>query len=105
MSAQLEHRRSAIAFARRLDVINPDKIVVWGYSMSAKALSATGTDPRVASAILRCPLLDGRWRYNRGLRAQPRNAAWIAAQVIKAIIVSNTVVPVAAQTGSRGVRP
>ena len=33
---QLEDRRSAVAFARTLDGIDPDRIVVWGYSMSAR---------------------------------------------------------------------
>jgi pimeloyl-ACP methyl ester carboxylesterase len=102
-SEQLEDRRSAVAFAQTLDGIEPDRIVVWGYSMSAgSAINAAATDPRIAGAILLCPLLDGRWRSNRGLWTQPRNAAWIAAQAIKDI-VGNAVVPVAAEPGDHGV--
>jgi uncharacterized protein len=102
-SEQLEDRRSAVAFARTLDRIDPNRIIVWGYSMSAgTAINAAATDPRIAGAILLCPLLDGRWRSNRGLRTQPRNAAWITAQAIKDIL-GTAVVPVAAQPGSHGV--
>jgi len=100
---QLEDRRSAVAFARTLDRIDPNRIIVWGYSLSAgTAISAAATDPRIAGAILLCPLLDGRWRSNRGLWAQPRNAAWITGQAIKDSL-GTAVVPVAAQPGSHGV--
>jgi pimeloyl-ACP methyl ester carboxylesterase len=102
-SEQLEDRRSAVAFARTLDRIDPNRIIVWGYSMSAgTALIAAATDPRIAGAILLCPLLDGQWRSNRGLWTQPRNAAWITAHAIKDIL-GNAVVPVAAQPGRHGV--
>jgi pimeloyl-ACP methyl ester carboxylesterase len=102
-SEQLTDRLSAVAFARTLEGIDPDKIVVWGYSMSAgTALNAAATDPRIAGAILLCPLLDGRWRSNRCLRTQPRNAAWITNQAIKDIL-GNAVVPVAAHAGGHGV--
>lgn len=100
---QLDDCRSAVAFARTLDRIDPDRIVVWGYSMSAgSALIAAATDRRIAGAILLCPLLDGRWRSNRGLWTQPRNAAWITGRAIKDI-GGNAVVPVAAQPGRYGV--
>jgi dienelactone hydrolase len=102
-SEQLEDRRSAVAFARTLDRIDPDRIVVWGYSMSAgTALDAAATDPRIVGAILLCPLLDGWWRSNRGLWTQPRNAAWITGQAIKDIL-GEASVPVAAQPGRHGV--
>jgi len=102
-SDQLEDRRSAIAFVRTLDGIDPDGIFVWGYSMSAgTALNAAATDPRIAGAILLCPFLDGRWRSNRGLWAQPRNAAWITGQAIKDML-GKVIVPVAAQRGGHGV--
>ncbi len=100
---QLEDRRAAVAFARTLGGIDQDRIVVWGYSMSAgTALTAATTDPRIAGAILLCPLLDARWRSNRGLLTQPRNAAWMTTQAIKDII-GNALVPVAAQPGCHGV--
>ncbi|OOK73363.1 alpha/beta hydrolase family protein [Mycobacterium kansasii] len=100
---QLADRRAAVAFARNLGRINPDRIIVWGYSMSAgSALLAAATDPRIAGAILLCPLLDGRWRSNRSLWTQPRNAAWINAQAINDTL-GNAMVPVAAQPGGHGV--
>ena len=60
---QIDDRRAAVAFARRLDGVDPNRIVVWGYSMGGGgAVAVAATDPRVAAAILVCPHLDGRWR-------------------------------------------
>jgi dienelactone hydrolase len=102
-SQQLEDRRAAVAFARTLAGIDPDRIFVWGYSLSAgTALHTAVTDPRIAGAILLCPLVDARWRSNRSLWTQPRNAAWITAQAIKDSLAT-AMVPVAAQPGSHGV--
>lgn len=61
MAEQLEDRLSAIAFARTLDGVDPDRIIVWGYSLSGgTATEAAVEDSRVAGAILLCPFLDGR---------------------------------------------
>lgn len=81
---QIDDRRAAVAFARRLDGVDPDRIVVWGYSMGGGgAVAVAATDPRVAAAILVCPHLDGRWRTWRDARADPRNVAWVIAQSLK----------------------
>lgn len=81
---QIDDRRAAVAFARSLDGVDTDRIVVWGYSMGGGgAVVAAATDPRVTAAILVCPHLDGRWRTWRDARADPRNVAWIMAQAFK----------------------
>ncbi len=81
---QIDDRRAAVAFARSLDGVDPNRIVVWGYSMGGGgAVAVAATDPRVAAAILVCPHLDGRWRTLRDARADPRNMAWIVAQAVK----------------------
>jgi uncharacterized protein len=81
---QIDDRRAAVAFARRLDGVDPDRIVVWGYSMGGGgAVAVAATDPRVAAVIVVCPHLDGRWRTWRDARADPRNLAWIVTQAVK----------------------
>ncbi|MEB3030450.1 alpha/beta hydrolase [[Mycobacterium] nativiensis] len=96
-SEQLEDRMAAIAFARMLDGIDPDQIILWGYSLSGgTTLEATVADQRVAAAILLCPFLDGRWRLFQGLRTQPRNALWLIPQAMR-----DAVIPIAAAPGGR----
>lgn len=98
MAEQLADRLAAIAFARSLAGIDPDRIILWGYSLSGgTAVDAAVADPRVAGAILLCPFLDGRWRTLRNLRIRPRNALWLTAQAMR-----DAVVPVAAAPGGRG---
>jgi len=96
-SEQLEDRFAAIAFARTLDGIDPDQIILWGYSLSGgTTLEAAVADQRVAGAILLCPFLDGRWRIAHGLRTQPRNALWLMPQALR-----DALIPVAAAPGGR----
>lgn len=98
MAEQLEDRLAAIAFARTLDGVDPDRIIVWGYSLSGgTAAQAAVEDARVAGAILLCPFLDGRWRSNHGMRVQPRNALWVAGRALR-----DALIPVAAEPGGRG---
>lgn len=102
LSELLDDRRSAISFARSLSGIDPDRIVLWGYSMSAgSAVQAAAEDRRIAAAILVCPLLDGRWAALRGLRRDPMNAAWLWKQAIKDTF-GYAVIPATADPGQRG---
>lgn len=98
----LEDRRSAIAFARSLPGIDAERIVVWGFSMSGgSAVEAAATDPRIAAAILVCPLLDGRWRAARGLVRDPGNVAWMMARAARDLLGDATI-PATAPPGARG---
>jgi uncharacterized protein len=98
IAEQTEDRLAAIAFARTLDGIDPDRIVVWGYSLSGGgAVDAAAADERVAGAILLCPFLDARERLAHAVRTQPRNMAWLAGQAIR-----DAVIAVSAEPGSRG---
>lgn len=102
LSELLDDRRSAIAFARRIRGIDPDRIVVWGYSMSAgSAVQAAAEDGRIAAAILVCPLLDGRWAAVRGMRRDPKNSAWLVKQAVKDTF-GYAVIPATADPGQRG---
>lgn len=56
---QLEDWRAAIAWARSLTGIDPDRIATFGSSMGGgNALAAAAADPRVAAAISQVPFLD-----------------------------------------------
>jgi uncharacterized protein len=98
LSEQVVDRLSAIAFVRNLDRIDPDKVIVWGYSLSGgTAIQAIVADQRVAAAILLCPLADGRWRCTQSVKTQPRNAMWTMARAI-----TDAVIPVSAEPGGHG---
>ena len=103
ISEHEEDRRSAIGYVRRLPGIDPDKIVVWGYSVSGiTAVRVAVKDGRVAGAILLFPVLDGRARTFIGLRTDPKNTAWALVQAIKDVAGRTTLVPVTAQPGCHG---
>ena len=56
---QLDDWRAAIAFARSLPGIDPDRVATFGSSMGGgNALAAAAADPRVAAAISQVPFLD-----------------------------------------------
>lgn len=97
VSEQLEDRMAAIGFARTLEGIDPDQIILWGYSLSGgTAVEAASADQRVSGVILLCPFLDGRWRTVHGLRVDPGNTLWLTAQGLR-----DALVPVAAAPGGR----
>ncbi|HYB37386.1 MAG TPA: alpha/beta fold hydrolase [Mycobacterium sp.] len=98
MSEHLDDRLAAIAFARTLDGIDPDRIVVWGFSLSAgSAIEAAAADARVAGAILLGPFADGRWRLTRDMMMQPRNSAWVVGRAIR-----DAMIPASAEPGGHG---
>ncbi|MGH3782825.1 MAG: alpha/beta hydrolase [Pseudonocardiaceae bacterium] len=60
ISAQLDDWRNAIAFARGQRGIDPDRIVLWGFSFSGgHVVAITAQDHRVAAALVLCPFLNG----------------------------------------------
>jgi pimeloyl-ACP methyl ester carboxylesterase len=59
---QLEDWRAAIAFARGLPGIDPERVATFGSSMGGgNALAAAAGDPRVAAVVSQVPFLD-MWR-------------------------------------------
>lgn len=57
---QLEDYAAAIAFARGLDGVDPDRIAVWGTSFSGgHVVEVAVADGRVAAAIAQTPAMDG----------------------------------------------
>jgi pimeloyl-ACP methyl ester carboxylesterase len=56
---QREDLRAALAFARRLDHVDPSRIAIWGYSLGgAHAQAVTVGDPGIAAAIYVAPVID-----------------------------------------------
>lgn len=58
--SQLEDWKAAVAFARTLPGVNPDRVMVWGTSFGGgHAIITAADDPRIAAAIAQCPFTDG----------------------------------------------
>jgi uncharacterized protein len=56
---QHDDYRAVIAWARRLDEVEPDRIVLFGSSFSGgHVLAVAATDPRIAAVISRAPFTD-----------------------------------------------
>jgi uncharacterized protein len=70
---QLDDWRAAIAFARSLPGLDPERVATFGSSMGGgNALAAAAADPRVAAAISQVPFLD---IVRQAHRPPPRAAA------------------------------
>lgn len=60
ISKQLEDWRAAVAHARQLPGVNPDKVGLWGTSFSGgHVISIAANDPRIAAASAQGPMVDG----------------------------------------------
>jgi acetyl esterase/lipase len=96
---QLHDWRSAIAFARGLDGIDPDRIILWGFSFSGgHVVQIAASDPGIAATIALCPMLDGLARV---LSTPPALTAWITPRAIADQLGRHNLVPVTAQPGER----
>src|SRR5690606_4654369 len=75
--SQLEDWRAAVACARSLPGIDPDRVVVWGTSFGGgHAVVTAAEDARIAAAIAQCPFTDGpssvmaiHWKTNMKITA------------------------------------
>ncbi len=68
IGAQHADYHSVVAWARRLDGVDPDRIVLWGSSFSGgHVLAVAAQDPRIAAVIAQAPFTDGV----ATLRAEP----------------------------------
>lgn len=58
---QLADWRAAVAFARELDGVDPDRIALWGTSFAGgHVLETAADDPRIAAVVSQVPHVDGR---------------------------------------------
>ena len=94
---QVEDLRSAVAFARAQDGVDPERIVLWGFSLGgAHAVEVAVEDPRIAAVIALCPMVDG---LARALATPPRLSAWITPRALADALGRHTTVPVTAPPG------
>ncbi len=57
---QHEDYRAAIAYARSVGGIDPDRIALWGTSFSGgHVIAVAAGDPRIAAVVAQCPFTDG----------------------------------------------
>lgn len=78
---QREDWRSAVAHAAGLDGVDPDRLILWGYSMSGghvTHLLARG-DLRPAAAMVLAPFVDG---FRRVLSSSPRDLARVLPRAL-----------------------
>lgn len=81
---QREDLAAAVDLARSLDGIDPDRIVVWGYSFGGgHALDHASRDARLAAAILHFPFLDGRAAMRQ---ADPVTALRVTGATLGALV-------------------
>ncbi len=60
ISRQRADWRAAVAYARSLPDVDPDRVVVWGTSFGGgHAIATAAADPSLVAAIAQCPFTDG----------------------------------------------
>ncbi|HTZ85905.1 MAG TPA: alpha/beta fold hydrolase [Solirubrobacteraceae bacterium] len=95
--AQREDWLSAVAFARALERVDPERIVLWGFSFSGSHVVETALgDARIAAAMTLCPMVDG---LARALTTPPALSAWLTPRALADQLGRHNLVPVTGQPG------
>lgn len=82
--AQLEDWRAAVAHARELPGVDPERVVLWGSSFSGgHVLEVAADDPRVAAVVSQCAFTNG---LSSGLAMSPRTTARLAPYVARDLV-------------------
>lgn len=86
VQAQLADWRAAVAYARTLPGIDPDRVVVWGTSFGGGHVIVTAAeDHRIAAAIAQCPFTSG---LASSLTIPPVTSAKVTALALRDVIGS-----------------
>ncbi len=97
---QREDWRSAIAFARRQAGIDPERIVLWAFSMAGgHIVNVASKDQRIAALIALCPFIDGAARV---MKVSPRLSSWIIPRAVADVAGREVRIPVTAPEGGKG---
>lgn len=81
IKTQLADWKSAVAHARTLDGVDPDRVVVWGTSFGGGHVIVTAAqDKRIAAAISQCPFTDG---FASTLAIPPLTSAKVTARALR----------------------
>ena len=109
IDAQLADYTAAVAAARALEGVDPDRIVVWGVSLSGgHVFRVAATDQRIAAAISLTPATDGRATALAGLKRNGLAASLkqIPLGVVGAVAAARSnqphYMPLAAKPGEPG---
>lgn len=95
---QREDWRSAVSHARGLELVDPARIVLWGFSFSGGHVVETAlADPRVAAVLALCPMVDG---LARALATPPALSAWLTPRALADRLGRHNLVPVTGQPGA-----
>jgi dienelactone hydrolase len=98
---QAEDLASAVAFARGLEGVDPEQIIVWGFSFAGgTAVDLAAADPRIAGVMLLNPFLDGAARVLGTLRRTPWVAIRLMAAAVGDLAGRRALVPVTGPVGS-----
>jgi uncharacterized protein len=75
--AQVRDYQNAISFLERHDLVDPNRIGVWGISYSGgHALILAAIDPRVRSIVSQIPVIDGHENMRRAHGTMEYRALW-----------------------------
>jgi dienelactone hydrolase len=97
--AQREDWRAAVRAARALDGVDPDQIVLWGFSFGGgHAIETAATDDRIAAVVALAPFADGLARV---LATPIPTVAWIVPRAIAECVGRHNLIPVTGQPGTK----
>ena len=98
LKLQREDWRAAIAYARGIDGVDRDRIVLWAFSMGCShAVTVAAERPEGVVAVMTlCPFVDGLARV---LRTSPKLVAWIVPRAVSDVAGRHVTIPL---TGSPG---
>ncbi len=83
---QLEDWRSAVTFARTLDGVDPDRVVLWGTSFGGgHVLRTAARDHRVAAVVSQCPFTDG---LASTLAVPPWTSVKVTARALRDVVAA-----------------
>jgi dienelactone hydrolase len=100
---QRQDWRSAVAAAGALPGVDPERIVLWGFSFGGgHAVETAAADPSIAAGVVLCPFLDGLARV---LATPPRVAAWLVPRAVADMAGRHNLVPVTGRPGERAAMP
>lgn len=98
---QAEDLKSALAYARGLEGVDRDRVIVWGFSFAGgTAVNLAAADPRIAGVMLLNPLLDGAARVLGAVRRSPWVATRMVAAAARDLAGSHTLIPATGPAGS-----
>jgi dienelactone hydrolase len=99
VAEQLADWRSAIAYARALDGVDPGRIVAWGYSFSGGHVATLAArDGGLAAAMVLSPFVNG---LRRVLSTKPATVGWILPRAVRDVAGGPNLIPVTGQPGAR----